>query len=229
MPTSNTIFNILATANLTMAEIPKRDKFAAMEQRQQATIATAQSDPPVSLEKRDKFAAMAQRETSAASVEKTTDSSAVAEKELQRKHLQTRKDQRNQVWKDLQDAESAIVHLLHLAHATALQFSKATTTTTTDNTDTLTTTSQSAAYIDTLSTIHAKLSGHAELVQAYQAPSRVNPPYLSRVELMLAKQKKTLLEELVSLESEPIESLKEGHDDVGLNETNARSKRKRDE
>jgi hypothetical protein len=57
-------------------------------------------------------------------------------------------------------------------------------------------------YQSTVEQIHALLAPHADLVKAYQAPTRLNRMYQARVELRLADEKQNLLQEFLRLQKE---------------------------
>lgn len=193
-----------------MSDAPRRDKFAAMAQRQQ------QAPEPSPAPKRDKFAAIAARSGTASSTAKAASAprrdkfSALAaspttrpptREEIQQREqeekvakLEARAQQRQDVWQDLARAEGAIVQLLSLAEQTTARLAE------TKIDDELSELAE--AYSKTLADIHAKLSPHADLLVAYQFPTRTNRMYLARVEQRLADQKRELLKELKSLEEE---------------------------
>jgi hypothetical protein len=55
-------------------------------------------------------------------------------------------------------------------------------------------------YMKTVSEMHSLLKPHAEFIQAYQAPTRMNRMYLQRVELRIAESKRSILEEFLRLQ-----------------------------
>jgi hypothetical protein len=190
---------------------------------------------------RDKFAAMASSASGGGGMNTTTStttaaatSSSSADKDAQGAaanaaeaakyaEWETRKNQRQLVWKDLEDAEASVLNLLDQAQKTATLLAQKTTDTSStnpdrdddddkmqgndedeeqDNSDKLLATTRKLAtmYRETLTTIHGKLAPHAEFVKAYKEPQHVNRVYQARIEEGLAQQKKELLEGMLKLE-----------------------------
>ena len=153
------------------------------------------------------------------------------------------------MWKDLEQAEAATIHLLQLASETTKRLAqwkisgrnnnnnnnnkKSRQNQNDDDDDddydddeeeedeeqaanqrliassqrhSATTHELAAAYNATIAHIHRKLAPHAALVAAYHPPMRSNRMYLTRVELRLADQKRTLLEEMVNVENGTVEA-----------------------
>eukprot|EP00977_Amphora_coffeiformis_P013968 scaffold3821_cov173-Amphora_coffeaeformis.AAC.7 len=198
--------------NNNPAPAPKRDKFAAMASRPDgavgsnnaATIATA---------------------TPSADIMMTASQDKYAEWEKL-------KNQRASVWKDLEEAESFVLDLLDQAQQTAAVLAQQTTGKNPEDNDddgdddddddddmddddddddgirkkknkfVKTTRNLAMLYRETLNTIHDKLAPHAELVQAYKEPQRINHMYQARIEEGLARQKKELLSGMLRLEQQ---------------------------
>jgi hypothetical protein len=144
--------------------------------------------------------------------------------------LQQRMDQRDNVWSDLCKAEAQTIQLLQTAQTTATHLAAAasynstsendskhnnkhTSDTASGDPDAPASGSQVAAiqkcmkdYQSTVEQIHKLLAPHADLVKAYQAPTRLNRMYQARVELRLADEKKQLLSEFLRLQKEEEET-----------------------
>jgi hypothetical protein len=216
----------------------QRDKFAALAAAAAAaaagnttTTTTTTTVNRVNTEhpRRDKFAAVQQLKIS-------------DNRQQQAERLRQRCLQRDAVWNDIDTAEAHVTKLLHLASQTALALSQqaAGTSATSSIIDLRETQRQ---YRETIQEIHRLLSPHADLVQAYRAPSHVNQMYLERVEQRIAESKLELLQELlhqsgVAIVSTTPTTTSAGGDDnsggggnetvvVGESETN--KKRKADE
>ena len=202
---------------------PKRDKFSALAGRAAATTdatTSASTTAAAAAPKRDKFAAMASRPetTRSSSMDEKAgegESSKQQKEQTQFQEWETRKNQRAVVWKDLEDAEKFVLQLLDQAHETAVVLAKRTSDSQSiilkrqddemeedDEDGTLAATSQRLAsmYRDTLNTIHGKLAPHADLVQAYKEPQRINRIYQARIEEGLARQRRELLAGMLQLE-----------------------------
>jgi hypothetical protein len=192
-----------------VAAAPRRDKFSAMASRQQ-TGAGATSDADATM-------------TTAVVV--TLDQSQEEAAKERNRLLQQRMDQRDNVWSDLCKAEAQTIQLLQTAQTTATHLAAAASySSSTDNDadatakassgeDAPASRSQVAAiqkcmkdYQSTVEQIHKLLAPHADLVKAYQAPTRLNRMYQARVELRLADEKKQLLSEFLRLQKEEEET-----------------------
>lgn len=225
-------FSAMASSQ-SAAPAPKRDKFSAMANRSSTETSVPASSGPkrdkfsamagreTSAPKRDKFAAMASRppdaETAAAAPASSSSTADDATTEQDKyAEWEKRKNQRANVWKDLETAESFVLDLLDQAQQTASVLARQTSDPSNNDEDEmnddddddddgengfLSTTSKLAnLYRETLSTIHGKLAPHAELVQAYKEPQRINRMYQARIEEGLARQKKELLSGMLQLE-----------------------------
>ena len=201
----------------------KRDKFASMAAARQSQTTTTAAP------KRDKFASMtaAAAATSGESLTVTP-----SEKDIENA-IKKRMKQRDQVFKDLEQAEGWTWQLLTLACQTARSLSDLTADNNTDISE------MSAKYRETLQKIHSILTPHAHLVVPYQnhqvdkkeevqqqhtnaEEDRINM-YAARVEMRLAQERRNVLNELLRLEKESEDSLSEPSEaDTGL-------KRKRDD
>lgn len=180
---------------------PKRDKFASLAAREGG-----------GMPKRDKFSAMAAtaaKSGPSVSTESNDNDDAAAAKalELERQARQSellkRCHQRDSVWQDLDLAEAKTIQLLQLAETTAIALAEKTMTnddaSSVDMSDLQRIHSQ---YQQTVVEIHSLLKPHADLVQAYKAPTRVNRMYLQRVELRLADAKRSLLQDFINLQKQ---------------------------
>lgn len=184
-----------------MSDAPKRDKFAAMAAHQQP-----QATAPKSAAKRDKFSAISSPRGNKFAAMATQQASSKSAQEEQKKkddleRIKQRSQQRDKVWKDLQDAEAATMKLLSIAEETAKRLSARQV----DNE----TAELSQQYSDVLAKIHAHLAPHASLVQAYTAPARTHRMYLARVEQRIAGEKRNLLKEYLRMEEEQTVGTKE--------------------
>jgi len=163
---------------------PKRDKFAALAQQ-------SSSD---AFRRRDKFAALERRGDPVVVTHEQ-------QQETQEQKLwKERMEQRQAIWKDMEQAEALTIKLLQLAQETAT--SLATTTTTTSTVDKNQVSSMANEFSQTLTRIHQCLLPHAAHVKAYTNPSRINRMYQARVELRLAQEKREIIQELLSLEQQ---------------------------
>lgn len=187
---------------------PKKDKFASM-------AAAAAAPAP----KRDKFASMA----AVATTPPTSQPAQTQSKEQAHESLQKRLAQRNQVLKDLQQAEGWTWQLMCLARNTTRSLSDVSKAENAhDEISHL-----SKQYRDTLEQIHSLLSPHASLVKAYQnhsvdkkmeeavvdsadnkSKTEMNM-YAARVEMRLAKERRDVLQELLRLEQQQVDSSKQ--------------------
>jgi hypothetical protein len=117
------------------------------------------------------------------------------DRQQQTERLRQRCLQRDAVWQDIDNAEAHVTKLLHLASQTALALAQQAAGTDTSIMVDLRETQRQ--YRETVQEIHRLLSPHADLVQAYKAPSRVNQMYLERVEQRIAESKLELMRELL--------------------------------
>jgi hypothetical protein len=193
---------------------PRRDKFASMASRQQTGGAggTSASDSVTT------------------AVVVTLDQSQQEAAEERNRSLQQRMDQRDAVWSDLCKAEAQTIQLLQTAQTTATHLAAAASFKENSDSDSKSSnkhknTSDDKAnssdsdykpsgsqvtaiqkcmkdYQRTVEQIHALLAPHADLVKAYQAPTRLNRMYQARVELRLADEKQNLLQEFLRLQKE---------------------------
>jgi hypothetical protein len=160
---------------------PRRgDKFAAMQQQQQ--------NQPPQAPKRDKFAAMQSR-SEAAPLEQPHKPQQPPPPSEEAKR---QKEAFSRVWDDLQLAEAATLRLLRLARDTADCLTHA------DSLDDKHNNNNGKIppvdeVLSTLQDIHSRLSPHAHLVKAYQAPTEPNQTYLAKVELGMARQKRSVI------------------------------------
>jgi hypothetical protein len=167
---------------------PKRDKFASLKSGRQSEEAggDSTSNTAVTVRRGDKFAAVRQQKQ-------------VAEQQTKQQALLDKCRQRDQVWKDLDTAEAAVVRLLQLAEQTASILAAQTSIPSSEssNHNTMSNLVQiQSQYQEKVHEVHSLLKPHAAFVRAYQAPARANPMYLQRVELRLADSKVGLLEQL---------------------------------
>jgi hypothetical protein len=167
---------------------PKRDKFASLKSGRQSEEAggDSTSNTAVTVRRGDKFAAVRQQKQ-------------VAEQQTKQQALLDKCRQRDQVWKDLDTAEAAVVRLLQLAEQTASILAAQTSIPSSEssNHNTMSNLVQiQSQYQEKVHEVHSLLKPHAAFVRAYQAPARVNAMYLQRVELRLADSKVRLLEQL---------------------------------
>jgi hypothetical protein len=167
---------------------PKRDEFASLNSGRQSEEAggAGTKNTAVAVRRGDKFAAVRQQKQ-------------VAEQQTKQQALLDKCRQRDQVWKDLDTAEAAVVRLLQLAEQTASILAAQTTTPSNESSSNNTMSNLvqiQSQYQEKVHEIHSLLKPHTEFVRAYEAPARVNPMYLQRVELRLADSKVRLLEQL---------------------------------
>jgi hypothetical protein len=182
----------------------QRDKFAALAAAAAAAAAAGNTTTPTSATngaatsvnrvntehpRRDKFAAVQQLKIS-------------DNRQQQAERLRHRCLQRDAVWNDIDTAEAHVTKLLHLASQTALALSQQAAGSNSSNSATSTSSiidlrETQRQYRETIQEIHRLLSPHADLVQAYRAPSHVNEMYLERVEQRIAESKLELLQELL--------------------------------
>lgn len=185
-----------SAAVVTAAAPPRRDKFASMASRQQTGAGTT-SDSVTTV------------------VVVTLDQSQQEAEEKRNRSLQQRMDQRDAVWSDLCKAEAQTIKLLQTAQTTATHLAAAASYNNNDDNDSKSTNTKSKNtsdatgdpdtpsgsqvtaiqkcmkdYQSTVEQIHALLAPHADLVKAYQAPTRLNRMYQARVELRLAEEKR---------------------------------------
>lgn len=203
----------------TASDPPKRDKFSSMAAAAQQQEPATEPAPP----KRDKFASMA-----AASSQQqhsiSTPTTANTKVENTQALLKQRMVQRNQVLKDLQQAEGWTWQLLALASKTARSLS----TLDMSNATKEDISNTSKQYRETLQEIHSTLSTQTSLVVAYEnhdvdknqnvvegkeqeekeqeekkddtkKREGVNM-YAARVEMRLAQERRDVLKELLRLE-----------------------------
>ena len=196
---------------------PKRDKFAAMEAQQEQQSGPA--SPPAaaasikaprgggkfaalqksSAPKRDKFSALANQtaQSSSSSSLVTTTSKEEAAAAAKRQEWKTRCQQRDELWKQLEEAEVHVLELLQHAQKTCESLANQTQSEMLDPTEI----QQLASKVpQCIQGIHDKLAPAAKFVQAYKAPERINRVYQARVEEGLALQREQVLESLVALE-----------------------------
>lgn len=212
-----------ASIRVAQQQHHERDKFASMAaaQQSQATTATAP--------KRDKFASMAAG--AAAAAPSGEPSTAIPSENDIENTIKERMKQRDQVFKDLEQAEGWTWQLLTLACQTARSLSDLTADNNADISE------MSAKYRETLQKIHSILTPHAHLVVPYQnhqvdkkeqvqqhnAEEERIDMYAARVEMRLAQERRNVLKELLRLAKESEDSLSEPSEaDVGV-------KRKRDD
>jgi hypothetical protein len=179
---------------------PRRDKFASMASRQQTGAGGPTSDAVTT------------------AVDATLDQSQQEAAEKRNRSLQQRMDQRDAVWSDLCKAEAQTIQLLQTAKTTATHLAAAASYNN-SNSDGAAAKASSEPdkpsgsqvtaiqkcmkdYQSTVEQIHALLAPHADLVKAYQAPTRLNRMYQARVELRLAEEKRQLLSEFLRLQKE---------------------------
>jgi hypothetical protein len=188
-----------AAAAATAAPPAKqRDKFAALAAAAAAAgntitttttnnaAATAVNRVNTEHPRRDKFAAVQQLKIS-------------DNRQQQAERLRQRCLQRDAVWNDIDTAEAHVTKLLHLASQTALALSQqaAGSSSNNSNTSIIDLRETQRQYRETIQEIHRLLSPHADLIQAYKAPSHVNQMYLERVEQRIAESKLELMQELL--------------------------------
>ncbi|KAL7568700.1 hypothetical protein ACA910_021695 [Epithemia clementina (nom. ined.)] len=146
----------------------------------------------------DKFSAMASRTASSLAAASSA-AAAVASKQSNEKLQQwnSKCEQREKLWRELEEAELDVLDILDYAQQTVACFARQTTTDTIDPSEIQHLSSQVQQCIRQL---HDKLSPAAQFIQAYRAPERINKLYQVRVEEGLAVQKENVLKELVELE-----------------------------
>lgn len=182
--------------------------------------------------KRDKFSAMASRAAAAAAAasstaEPTPEQPPPPPMNGKIKEWTEKCEQREKLWKDLEEAEVHILDVMDYAQQTVECFARQAEgdTTTAGPTEIQKLSSQVQQCIRQL---HDKLAPAAQFIQAYQPPERINKLYQVRVEEGLAVQKEKVLKGLVELEKQKNKTPREltGNDD---DDDDGTRKRKRQE
>uniref|UniRef100_A0A7S2YG46 Uncharacterized protein n=1 Tax=Entomoneis paludosa TaxID=265537 RepID=A0A7S2YG46_9STRA len=150
--------------------------------------------------KRDKFSAMASRGSTASTTPETTaleKPNAASEEQIQK--WKKRCLQREELWRNMEEAEVQVLELLEHAQKTVESLAQQTTTDDLNPTEV----QQLASRVpQCIQKIHDNLAPAAQFIQAYEAPQRINRLYQARVEEGLAVQKQQVLRELVDLEKD---------------------------
>jgi hypothetical protein len=199
-------------AAVVAAAPPRRDKFASLASRQQTGGAGGTSTG----------------DSVSTAVIVTLDQAQQEAAEERNRSLQQRMDQRDHVWSDLCKAEAQTIQLLQTAQTTATHLAAAASYNNSNSENDSKSNNKHKNSIDgarsdpdkasssqvtaiqkcmkdyqsTVEQIHALLAPHADLVKAYQAPTRLNRMYQARVELRLADEKQNLLQEFLRLQKE---------------------------
>lgn len=196
----------VASSPTTAIATPKRDKFASLAARGNGDATTINL---AAAPKRDKFAALASSAGTGGSNDMMDIDTKMTSKQLQEDTERRKQEelvalcqQRDSVWNDLDLAEARAMQLLKLSETTATSLADMALCVNDDEVKNGMNHLQiiQSQYMQTVSDIHSLLKPHAEFVQAYQAPTRMNRMYLQRVELRIAESKRSILEEFLRLQ-----------------------------
>ena len=148
----------------------------------------------------DKFSAMASRASSAVVPSESATLSRQSESIEKIKEWTSKCQQRDGLWRDLEDAEVLVMDMLGYAQQTVECFARQTTA---DAIDPSEIQKLSSDVQNCIRQIHSKLAPAADFIQAYKDPTRINMLYQVRVEEGLAIQREKVLKELVDLDKPP--------------------------